>query len=545
MSEEERARWRPTRPAATVTAALISVGGVLLACAFTAADRTEPVPAGPGPCVPGTCPETYPEPHSGPFAGRDNGVNVFVGGDFTVRQAAGEAEGRVVTLGAFQMAKGGGVPEYYRVGAAGTGSRVPPDNGLPYLRVGGDLRIAPHQRLLAEEGTASGTVAYAGALTGTVAPKAAHDEAAVAEYRQLREELTSASTCYAYDKGVPRKATGTAVNQGNRTLFTGDGKSALQVFNVPFDLTGRSDAPQDLVFEAVPRDATVLVNLTNARGSAKKVVNSSATALVGVRRERLLWNIPDAKEIRLTGSGQLDGAVLAGRRAGLTHLTVPVVNGRFFTAGSLTHESGRARRARPSTPTPSRAPSPNAARARPPTRTRPSRPRPRSRAPPPRCRPTRRPARPTSRGGGRGRGRPRAVPRRPADGDVDGGRRHADRPGRRPGADGAVPDAAGGLRGGTAGRRRGGAGWGQAGAREVLTVGGQNQCRQCGGRSARKRASARAAPPGGGPGRVRRARACWGVATEVDRAQVAHVQGQVGLPVRRYAVGFAAPDVSR
>ncbi|MFI1971725.1 hypothetical protein BLA24_01450 [Streptomyces cinnamoneus] len=340
MSEEERARWRPTRPAATVTAALISVGGVLLACAFTAADRTEPVPAGPGPCVPGTCPETYPEPHSGPFAGRDNGVNVFVGGDFTVRQAAGEAEGRVVTLGAFQMAKGGGVPEYYRVGAAGTGSRVPPDNGLPYLRVGGDLRIAPHQRLLAEEGTASGTVAYAGALTGTVAPKAAHDEAAVAEYRQLREELTSASTCYAYDKGVPRKATGTAVNQGNRTLFTGDGKSALQVFNVPFDLTGRSDAPQDLVFEAVPRDATVLVNLTNARGSAKKVVNSSATALVGVRRERLLWNIPDAKEIRLTGSGQLDGAVLAGRRAGLTHLTVPVVNGRFFTAGSLTHESG-------------------------------------------------------------------------------------------------------------------------------------------------------------------------------------------------------------
>jgi uncharacterized protein YqeY len=33
-----------------------------------------------------------------------------------------------------------------------------------------------------------------------------------------------------------------------------------------------------------------------------------------------------------------------------------------------------------------------------------------------------------------------------------------------------------------------------------------------------------------------------GGAAEVDRAQVAHVQGQVGLPVRRDAVGLAVPD---
>uniref|UniRef100_J1RDY8 Uncharacterized protein n=1 Tax=Streptomyces auratus AGR0001 TaxID=1160718 RepID=J1RDY8_9ACTN len=33
-----------------------------------------------------------------------------------------------------------------------------------------------------------------------------------------------------------------------------------------------------------------------------------------------------------------------------------------------------------------------------------------------------------------------------------------------------------------------------------------------------------------------------GGATEVDRARVAHVQGQVGRPVRQDTVGFAVPD---
>ncbi|SDT78950.1 hypothetical protein SAMN05216371_5885 [Streptomyces sp. TLI_053] len=85
-----------------------------------------PLPGGLGPCVPGSCPVTYPTSiNNGPFAGRDNGINVFVGGDFLVRGRAAEAEGRVVVLNAYDQAKEAGVSSIYNVGIAGVGSRVP------------------------------------------------------------------------------------------------------------------------------------------------------------------------------------------------------------------------------------------------------------------------------------------------------------------------------------------------------------------------------------------------------------------------------------
>ncbi|MFI9200105.1 choice-of-anchor A family protein [Streptomyces sp. NPDC053048] len=323
------------------TATLAAVAGTLLACAFEAPGARDARSApGPGPCVPGRCPAAYPDPNSGAVVGRDNGVNVFVGGDYAVRDAAAGAEGRVVVDGSFDLAKGSGPPLSYNVGAVRNGSRVPPDNGSPFLRVGGDLKLAAGQRLLAEDGPVNGTVAFAGrqAGTGTVSPRVVHDAGAVSAYRGLREELTAASTCYAYDKGVPRKPTGTAVNQGKVTVFTGNGTSALQVFNAPFDLVAPDGSPQNLSFQKIPPKATVLVNLANENGDAR-TVSTSAGALAGVRRERLLWNIPDAKEVRITGSGQLQGSVLVGRRSSTTRVSLPVVNGRFFTAGSLAHES--------------------------------------------------------------------------------------------------------------------------------------------------------------------------------------------------------------
>ncbi|MFI9238313.1 choice-of-anchor A family protein [Streptomyces sp. NPDC053079] len=342
MSQNGCRRRRVSRPAATVLATLAAIGGTLLAGAFTAPnlDRGEAEPAGPGPCVPGTCPRSYPDPNSGQLAGRDNGVNVFVGGDYAVRQAAAGAEGRIVVLGSFDLAKAAGAPPAYNVGVVGLGSRVPPDNGSAFLRVGGDLKLAAGQRLVAEEGPVSGSVTYAGNHPGpgTVSPKAAHDVSAVSADQGLREELTSASTCYAYDKGVSRKTTGTAVNQGPATVFTGDGSSALQVFSVPFDLTAPGGGPQNLTFQRIPADATVLINLAGS-GNDVHTLNTSTARIAGVRRDRLLWNFPDAKEVQLAGTGQLDGSVLVGRRAGLTHVSLPGVNGRLFTAGSLVHES--------------------------------------------------------------------------------------------------------------------------------------------------------------------------------------------------------------
>ncbi|MEU8538551.1 choice-of-anchor A family protein [Streptomyces sp. NPDC048717] len=324
-----RRRARTTAAAATVVAAALL--GPLAALAFA-----DPLPGGLGPCLPGSCPDPYPPVHNGPIAGRDDNINVFVGGDFFVREGAAEAEGKVVTLGDFDMNKRAGGSQVYNVGVAGVGSRVPPDNRTDFLTAGGDVTIAAGQRLLAEEGTVNGVVRYAGALSGTVVPRTEHDPEAAFPYEALRRQLTAASLCYAYEDGAPRTATGTAVNNGSETVFTGDGHSALQVFNVDFDIESRSGGSEGLAFHGIPAGATVLVNLV---GGPSRTIDSYVNGLPDGLRERVLWNFPDAMEVTFEGGAQFAGSVLIGNPASTARVTMPGMDGRFYTSGSLLHTS--------------------------------------------------------------------------------------------------------------------------------------------------------------------------------------------------------------
>ncbi|MFJ1743367.1 choice-of-anchor A family protein [Streptomyces microflavus] len=296
-----------------------------------------PLPGGLGPCVPGDCPDPFPGINNGPIAGRDNAINLFVGDDFLVRGSAAEAEGRVVVLDDFDMNKDAQAGQAYNVGEVGVGSRVPPPVGADWLTTGGDITVATGQRVLAE----AGVVRYAGTLTGTVEATLIQDDAAVAPYAALRDELTTASRCYARVDGAPRTPTGTAVNQGTQTLFTGDGTSALHVFNVDFDLTGPSGAQQGIVFAGIPDGATILVNIVGANRTLNTYSGGidDATDPLNAYRERLLWNIPDATTVNLNGTGQFQGSFLVGEQSSSTTVTLPGVNGRFFTTGSLTHTS--------------------------------------------------------------------------------------------------------------------------------------------------------------------------------------------------------------
>ncbi|MEU3723615.1 choice-of-anchor A family protein [Streptomyces sp. NPDC031705] len=294
-----------------------------------------PLPGGLGPCIPGTgpgeaCPSVWPEPNNLPFTGRDTNINVFVGGDMLVRRGAAEAEGRVVVLGGFDMNKSAG-GTVYNVGIAGVGSRVPPPNGSDFLTTGGDVTVAPRQTLLAD----GGVVRHGGTLTGNVTGTRVHDEDAARPYAPLRDRLSKASTCYALPGGVPRTPTGRAVWSAQETVFTGDGSSPLQVFNVDFDLSGPGTAQQTVRFTGIPAGATVLVNVTG--GSPALRVNN--VLLPAGLRERLLWNFPDARAVTVAGSAQLGGSVLIGPQASVATVSVIGVNGRFFTAGSVTHTS--------------------------------------------------------------------------------------------------------------------------------------------------------------------------------------------------------------
>ncbi|MCX4967544.1 choice-of-anchor A family protein [Streptomyces sp. NBC_00654] len=295
-----------------------------------------PLPGGLGPCVPGDCPDPYPPIDNGPIMGRDNGINIFTGGDYRVRDRAVEAEGRLVVLGDFDQNKSAAGSAIYNIGIVGVGSRVPPPVGADFLTTGGNVTVATDQRLLADDGV----VRHAGTATGTITGTVIADPDAAAPYSALRGQLTTASQCYARTESGQRPATGTAVNQGGQTLFTGDNTSALQVFNVDFDMTTSTGAQQGLVFEDIPAGATVLVNVLGTSRTLSTFSGGIADSdPLNQLRPRLLWNFPDATTVNLAGTGQFQGSVLIGNPASEVTVTLPGVNGRFFTTGSLTHTS--------------------------------------------------------------------------------------------------------------------------------------------------------------------------------------------------------------
>ncbi|WP_225995111.1 choice-of-anchor A family protein [Streptomyces arboris] len=332
MEQQARRRGNAIRAAVTVATAAAMVG--MLAPAAAA----DPLPGGLGPCLGSGCPDVWNEPNNGPVAGYDENINIYVGGDFLVREAAAEAEGKIVTLGEFDMDKRDGVSQVYNVGIVGVGSRVAPPNGSDYLTVGGDVTVAAGERLLAEEGSNSGRVAYAGALSGTVEPSGAPrpDPEATAPFTGLRPQLTEASRCYAYDGDAHRATTGDWERVGDTFTFTGDGTSAIQVFDVDTNLVSETNGNAGFTFTGIPDGATVLVNVY---GDARTVATFMGALPNPGLRERLLWNFPDATDLTLTGPAQFQGSVLVGQPASTTTLTMSGTNGRFYTAGSLTHTS--------------------------------------------------------------------------------------------------------------------------------------------------------------------------------------------------------------
>ncbi|MFE9257975.1 choice-of-anchor A family protein [Streptomyces sp. NPDC006879] len=295
-----------------------------------------PLPGGLGPCLPGNCPDPFPPINSDPITATDEAINIFAGGDFLVRGAAAEAEGRVVVLGSFDQDKRDDAGQAYNLGEVGAGSRVPPPVGTDWLITGADVSVAQGERLLAERGV----VHHAGSATGDVRSTLRADADAAAPYRVLRQQLSDASQCYARVGGQPRTPTGTAVNSGSETLFTGDGRSPLQVFNVDADIAGANRAQQGIRFAGIPEGATILVNVFGTDRAISTYSGGIAdTDPLNRYREHLLWNFPDATSVAFQGTGQFQGSVLVGQQSSRSTVTLPGINGRFFTTGTLTHTS--------------------------------------------------------------------------------------------------------------------------------------------------------------------------------------------------------------
>ncbi|MFB7378747.1 choice-of-anchor A family protein [Kitasatospora purpeofusca] len=321
------------RVAVATAVAMLPLAAVLTA--GSAAPLTPPL----GPCSGPDCPAVWPTPpHNGDFPGRDASINVFTGGNYLVAGRAAEAEGKIVTLGNFEINKseGGGA---FNAGVVGVGSRVVPPNGSDFLTVGGNVTVQPGNSLLIggsdSKGEAFGNLRYAGTLTGTVTidptGQAIKDADAAAPYQSVLTQIEEVSSCVA-----KATATGTVAVTSSEATFTGDGTSAKQVFNVPGNLTAPNGGQIGLVFNNIPAGATVVVNML----ADNPVINTyTGTGLAGdpttEMRSRLMWNFPTSTGAQILGSAQFQGSVMAGNPAGTTTITMPGMNGRVYLAGNL------------------------------------------------------------------------------------------------------------------------------------------------------------------------------------------------------------------
>ena len=316
-----------------LVAGLTVVPLVALLGTVSAAPLAPPLGACSGP----DCPNPFPPPNNGDFAGRDATINVFVGGNYTVQGRAAEAEGKIVTLGDLSIAKtGGGV---FNMAVVGVGSRVVPPNGSDFVTVGGAISVATGNSLLVggvdSQGAATGNVRHGGTSTGTVdvvAPgQLIQDPAAGDPYLAVRTQIEDVSACTG-----TAAATGTVTLTNSEATFTGDGTSARQVFNVTGNLASSSGGSIGLDFTGIPAGATVVVNMLSADAVINTFTGSGAgDDPITVLGPRLLWNFPNSTTPVITGGAQFQGSVMAGNPAGTTTIETPGLNGRVYLAGNL------------------------------------------------------------------------------------------------------------------------------------------------------------------------------------------------------------------
>ncbi|MFD8597167.1 choice-of-anchor A family protein [Kitasatospora sp. NPDC059646] len=324
--------------------AVAACTGILLTGTAHAAD-----PA-PGKGRTGACPNSGQAPaigHEPKFT--DGNVALFAGGGYTVDGGAAEAEGLLVVGGDATFAKSG----VFNVGRVGAGSGILPADGQPMLVVGGRLGIAKGTTLDIGHGLTAGPAYGGGVRVGGVIDEQGTLQTNGGERRSdLGTEALGAYSGFAAtvkDESArlgALKPTGTAKAGGGTVTFrsTGPSQGNLQVFEISgADL----DRASTFLFEGVPADASVVVNVTGthpvsispmAVGYNGEQVDLYTSAHFGEAASKVLYNLRETPSLTLGGGGNFIGSLLApGATADLTAST----NGRVYIGGDVKmHGSG-------------------------------------------------------------------------------------------------------------------------------------------------------------------------------------------------------------
>lgn len=274
----------------------------------------------------------------------DANVAVYAGGDYLATGGAAESEGLLLVRGDATFDKdAGGI---FNVGAVGVGSGIVPPGGSTMLAVGGTLDVVGPTRIEVGANIDGGGAAHVGATGSPAGTGAGEVETNGAEY------LTGLGQAAAMDPnagfqdvivGASADLAGMSENgaagvSGIRATFTGDGASAMQVFEIDAE---RLAAISEVFFEGIPENAPILVNVTGDAVTFSpsyfslngERVDAFSSPNFGNAASQIMWNVAEATSLTIGGSSQVMGSILApAADAEVTAST----NGRLHVGGNLT-----------------------------------------------------------------------------------------------------------------------------------------------------------------------------------------------------------------
>jgi choice-of-anchor A domain-containing protein len=280
-------------------------------------------------------------PQPNPPFGRDDSVNLFVGGNAEIGYAV-EAEGKIVIMGDLNN-KGNGWGDVTSVGA---GYQVLPNDGANCLVVGGDVstkksvRLGPgtwvYQTIQCNMvyGTSRDNSVTDFALNGGQLIPLSQSTEDMNHYEQMKEVLYAKSQ---YWKNMD--ANGQIKKDSRYLMFSCPTNKDTHVFNFEPSMLNGMDK---ISFASSCNDKTLLVNVKGTGKITVKTVemlpmsNMQRSAECNIAKN-LLWNFPDATSVEIGGGGSDEwiGATLV--TGDLTHHTSGM-SGRVIVLGDLYHD---------------------------------------------------------------------------------------------------------------------------------------------------------------------------------------------------------------
>lgn len=290
--------------------------------------------------------------------GTDNAPSVFVGGNVEFRQGA-EVEGPMVVLGNYRTNRrvAQGFPGY------GFWAEIIPENDSTVLWVGGNLDTDGQPLIFRDYSfdlqrypAVFGHLAVVGdivkefdlqVLSGGGPARVERPAALPSAITQQPQALTTLNSCLAGDfQDFPEVAQVVQKDLGNgRLRIQANGSAPIQLLTVAGDWPANQQQQLELELVDFAPEQSLVIQLLK-EGELRVAIadirdhrGNSGITFDPDLRSRILWAAPNASQVLLRGSGQLEGSFLS-YPAHASNLTVslPGMNGRLAVSGDLTDD---------------------------------------------------------------------------------------------------------------------------------------------------------------------------------------------------------------